>query len=45
MQRVDIQVGKGETLGIVGRSGSGKSVTSYAVMPILDRAGKIAGVR
>ena len=33
---------KGETVGIVGESGSGKSVTSYAVMRILDRAGKIA---
>ena len=31
-----------ERLGIVGESGSGKSVTSYAVMRILDRAGKIA---
>jgi peptide/nickel transport system ATP-binding protein len=42
VQRVNIQVAKGETLGIVGESGSGKSVTSYAVMRILDRAGKIA---
>src|SRR5215470_5202411 len=42
VQHVDIQVGKGETLGIVGESGSGKSVTSYAVMRILDRAGRIA---
>jgi len=42
VQHVNIQVGKGETLGIVGESGSGKSVTSYAVMRILDRAGKIA---
>jgi peptide/nickel transport system ATP-binding protein len=42
VQHVDIQVGKGETLGVVGESGSGKSVTSYAVMRILDRAGKIA---
>src|ERR1700710_1815837 len=42
VQHVDISVGKGETLGIVGESGSGKSVTSYAVMRILDRAGKIA---
>jgi peptide/nickel transport system ATP-binding protein len=42
VQHVDICVGKGETLGIVGESGSGKSVTSYAVMRILDRAGKIA---
>jgi peptide/nickel transport system ATP-binding protein len=42
VQHVDIAVAKGETLGIVGESGSGKSVTSYAVMRILDRAGKIA---
>jgi peptide/nickel transport system ATP-binding protein len=42
VQHVNIQVAKGETLGIVGESGSGKSVTSYAVMRILDRAGKIA---
>jgi len=39
---VDISVGKGETVGIVGESGSGKSVTSYAVMRILDHAGRIA---
>jgi peptide/nickel transport system ATP-binding protein len=42
VQHVNIQVAKGETLGVVGESGSGKSVTSYAVMRILDRAGKIA---
>jgi peptide/nickel transport system ATP-binding protein len=42
VQHVNISVAKGETLGIVGESGSGKSVTSYAVMRILDRAGKIA---
>jgi peptide/nickel transport system ATP-binding protein len=42
VQQVSIAVAKGETLGIVGESGSGKSVTSYAVMRILDRAGKIA---
>ena len=42
VQHVSISVAKGETLGIVGESGSGKSVTSYAVMRILDRAGKIA---
>src|SRR3974390_2259626 len=38
---VDLSIGKGETVGIVGESGSGKSVTSYAVMRILDRAGRI----
>src|SRR2546421_2984999 len=42
VQHVNLSVAKGETLGIVGESGSGKSVTSYAVMRILDRAGKIA---
>ena len=42
VQHVNITVAKGETLGIVGESGSGKSVTSYAIMRILDRAGRIA---
>jgi peptide/nickel transport system ATP-binding protein len=42
VQHVDLAVAKGETVGIVGESGSGKSVTSYAVMRILDRAGRIA---
>jgi peptide/nickel transport system ATP-binding protein len=42
VEKVNITVAKGETLGIVGESGSGKSVTSFAVMRILDRAGRIA---
>jgi peptide/nickel transport system ATP-binding protein len=42
VEHVSLSVAKGETLAIVGESGSGKSVTSYAVMRILDRAGKIA---
>src|SRR6266542_3101002 len=42
VQHVSIAVAKGETLAIVGESGSGKSVTSFAVMRILDRAGRIA---
>jgi peptide/nickel transport system ATP-binding protein len=42
VKNIDIQVAKGETLAIVGESGSGKSVTSFAVMRILDRAGRIA---
>jgi peptide/nickel transport system ATP-binding protein len=41
VEHIDLTVAKGETLGIVGESGSGKSVTSYAVMRILDRAGRI----
>jgi peptide/nickel transport system ATP-binding protein len=43
VEQVSISVAKGETVGIVGESGSGKSVTSYAVLRILDRAGRIAG--
>ena len=39
---VSLDIAKGETIGIVGESGSGKSVTSYALMRILDRAGRIA---
>jgi peptide/nickel transport system ATP-binding protein len=39
---VSFTVANGETLGIVGESGSGKSVTSYALMRILDRAGRIS---
>ena len=42
VERINITVAKGETFGVVGESGSGKSVTSYAVMRILDRAGRIA---
>jgi peptide/nickel transport system ATP-binding protein len=42
VRKIDIQVARGETLAIVGESGSGKSVSSYAVMRILDRAGRIA---
>jgi peptide/nickel transport system ATP-binding protein len=42
VEQVNIAVAKGETLAIVGESGSGKSVTSFAVMRILDRAGRIA---
>src|SRR6266853_2188398 len=41
VEHVDVSIAKGETVGIVGESGSGKSVTSYAVMRILDRAGRI----
>ena len=42
VKHMNVSVAKGETVGIVGESGSGKSVTSYAVMRILDRAGRIA---
>ena len=42
VRRASFSVDRGETLGVVGESGSGKSVASYALMRILDRAGRIA---
>ena len=43
LRGADLRVTAGESVSIRGESGSGKSVTSYAVMRILDRAGRIAG--
>ena len=41
---VTITVNKGETVGIVGESGCGKSVTSLSIMRLLkDTPGKIVG--
>jgi len=37
---VSFEVGRGETLGIVGESGCGKSITSLAVMSLLPAAAK-----
>jgi oligopeptide/dipeptide ABC transporter ATP-binding protein len=36
---VSFEIGKGEILGLVGESGCGKSMTSLAVMGLLDRGG------
>ena len=41
LENVSFAVGKGETIALVGESGSGKSVTAYAVMGILDPAGRV----
>ena len=39
IQGVDLTIYPGETIGIVGETGSGKSVTSLATMRLLDRNG------
>jgi peptide/nickel transport system ATP-binding protein len=42
LDQVSFAVAKGESVAVVGESGSGKSVTAYAVMGILDRAGRVS---
>jgi peptide/nickel transport system ATP-binding protein len=41
LQDINLEVGKGETVGIVGESGSGKSVLSFGILRILDAAAKV----
>ena len=45
LDHVGFSVDKGETVALVGESGSGKSVTAFAVMGILDPAGKVTSGR
>ena len=45
LENVSFSVGKGETIALVGESGSGKSVSAYAVMRILDPAGRVTNGR
>lgn len=40
---ISFQVGRGETLGIVGESGCGKSVTSLSIMGLVKSPGKVSG--
>jgi oligopeptide/dipeptide ABC transporter ATP-binding protein len=39
---VDFEIAQGGTLGVVGESGCGKSVTALSVMRLIDRPGRIA---
>ncbi len=46
MDGVSCHVGRGETLGLVGESGCGKSVTALSLMRLLpDPPGRIVGGR
>lgn len=45
LDRVGFSVGAGQTMALVGESGSGKSVTAYAIMGLLEAAGRITGGR
>jgi peptide/nickel transport system ATP-binding protein len=40
---LDLDVGRGEILGLVGESGSGKSVTAYSILGLVRPPGRIVG--
>ena len=40
---VSFELGRGRTLGIVGESGCGKSVTAHSILQLLPKAGSIVG--
>ena len=41
-KNVNIQVNKGEILGLVGESGSGKSTVGNAIINLIDEPGKVS---
>ncbi|HEY8272320.1 MAG TPA: ABC transporter ATP-binding protein [Pseudobdellovibrionaceae bacterium] len=43
VNKVSYDIHKGQTLGIVGESGCGKSVTSFSIMRLIEPPGKISG--
>ncbi len=43
LRGVDLEVGKGEIVGLVGESGAGKSMTAYATMGLLPPGARIEG--
>ena len=42
VDRISYQVAQGEVLGIVGESGTGKSVSSLAIMGLIDHPGRVS---
>jgi peptide/nickel transport system ATP-binding protein len=45
LQGVNLQIGRGEIVGLVGESGSGKSVLAYSLLGISDAAARVTGGR
>ncbi len=43
LEDIDLQLRRGETLGVVGESGSGKSLTSLAIMGLLPENARVLG--
>ena len=41
-KEINIEVNKGEILGLVGESGSGKSTVANAIIDLIDEPGKVA---
>jgi peptide/nickel transport system ATP-binding protein len=40
---IDLQVAPGEVLGLVGETGSGKSVTAYSIIGLVKKPGRVVG--
>ena len=43
LDQISFQVNKGETVGIVGESGCGKSMTALSIMKLLPEKAKLSG--